>query len=88
MEFRWNAANTEHIALHGISPEEAEYVVKRAKRPYPEKHEDEKFYVAGKTETGHYIQIVFIVDPPPLIYVIHARPLTKREKKIYRRRSR
>jgi len=28
MEFRWNSANIEHIALHDLTPEEAEYVVR------------------------------------------------------------
>jgi hypothetical protein len=27
MEFRWNAWNIEHIAEHGVTPEEAEAVV-------------------------------------------------------------
>jgi len=86
MEFRWNSANIEHIALHDITPEEAEYVVRHRRPPYPEKRENEKFYVAGQTQDGTYIQVVFVIDPPPLIYIIHARRLTDREKNVYRRR--
>jgi len=88
MEFRWNASNVEHIGKHSIEPAEAEFVVRHARRPYPEKRENEKFYVAGRTAAGVYIQVVFIVDPPPVIYVIHARRLNDREKRIYRRRMR
>lgn len=88
MEFRWNDANVEHIGAHDIVPDEAEYVVKNARRPYPEKRENGKFYVAGQTRGGEHIQVVFIVDPPPVIYVIHARRLNDREKRVYRRRMR
>jgi len=88
IEFRWNAANVEHIGKHNIEPQAAEFVVRRARRPYPEKREDEKFYVAGRTESGEYIQVIFIIDPPPLVYVIHARRLNDREKRVYRRRIR
>ncbi len=88
IEFRWNDANVEHIAKHGITPEAAECVVRHARPPYPEAREDEKYYVAGQTETGDYIQVVYIVDPPPLVYVIHARRLNDKEKRIYRRRTR
>ena len=28
MEFRWNEWNVEHIAIHGVEPEEAEWVVR------------------------------------------------------------
>jgi uncharacterized DUF497 family protein len=88
LEFRWNRANIEHIELHNITPEQAEYVVKHTRRPYPEKRENGKFFVAGRTQEGTYIQVVFVIDPPPLVYVIHARPLNDREKRIYRRRTR
>jgi uncharacterized DUF497 family protein len=88
LEFRWNDANREHIGRHGIAEWEAEYIVRHARKPYPEKREDRKFYVAGQTPNGDYIQVVFLIDPPPLIYVIHARPLSENEKRIYRRRIR
>jgi hypothetical protein len=31
---------------------------------------------------------VFVIDPDDSIFVIHARPLTEREKRRYRRRAR
>ena len=88
LEFRWNDANREHIGRHNITAAEAEYVVRHARPPYPEKRENLKFYVAGQGPDGRYIQVVFIVDPPPMIYVIHARALDNKEKRVYRRRAR
>jgi uncharacterized protein len=88
LEFRWNDANQEHIGKHNITVAEAEYIVRHARPPYPQKRENQKFYVAGRIPDGTYIQVVFIIDPPPMIYVIHARPLNDNEKRIYRRRMR
>ena len=85
-EFRWNLWNTEHIAEHGVSPEEAEWVVEWARAPYPRRTGD-RFLVRGPTEDGRYLQVVFVIDPPGVVYVIHARPLTARETHRYRRRS-
>ncbi len=35
MVFRWNAWNIEHIGAHGVTPGEAELVVRGAKNSYP-----------------------------------------------------
>ena len=85
-EFRWNEWNVEHIAGHGVRPEEAEYVVDNARSPYPRYEGDGRYRVLGQTEAGTYLQVVFIFDPPEVVYVIHARPLTEREKRRMRRR--
>jgi uncharacterized DUF497 family protein len=88
MEFRWNQWNESHISAHGVEPEEAEEVVRRARPPYPLAHADEKFLVWGPTAEGKFLQVVFVVDEEDSVFIIHARPLTDREKKRYRRRLR
>jgi uncharacterized DUF497 family protein len=85
--FRWNEWNVDHIAEHGVAPEEAEAVVKRARRPYPEAREDDKWRAVGRGVGGRWLQVIFIFDPEDTVYVIHARPLTDREKKRERRRG-
>lgn len=87
MEFRWNQWNVEHIARHGVSPEQAEEVVCGAARPHPLHGEDDKWLVWGSTSGGEWLQVVFIIDEDDTVFVIHARPLTKNEKKRYRRRN-
>ncbi len=87
-EFRWNAWNLDHVAKHGLTPDDAEFVVNRARPPYPESIEDEKWRVRGQTEDGTYVQVVYIFSPERVIYVIHARPLTESEKRALRRRRR
>ena len=157
MGFRWNEWNIDHIARHGVNPEEAEYVVSHAQRPYPQAREDEKWpsvargavnpvvsqrkifhtliqgdrrgipmerverrphrparrrsggsrvrgeprttalpagpcrhkwRVVGRCRGGRWVQVIFIFDPEDAVFVIHARPLTDREKRRERRRER
>ena len=84
-QFRWNDWNTDHIATHGVSRTEAEYIVNHARKPYPRQEGREKFIVRGQTWRGDYLQVIYIFSPADVIYVIHARPLTEREKRRYRR---
>ena len=86
--FRWNKWNEEHIGLHGVSPAEAEYLIEQARAPYPQAVGDDRFLVIGQTATGEHLQVVYVFDPPEEVFVIHARPLTDREKRRLRRRRR
>ena len=89
MEFRWDAWNLDHAAKHGVRvPWDAEMVVEGAAAPYPEDHGDGKWLAVGRGVGGRFVQVVYIVDPDGTVYVIHARPLTDREKRRYRRRKR
>lgn len=87
-DFRWNEWNVEHVARHGVTPEEAEDVVIGASQPYPLKRPDEKWLVWGATRQDRMLQVVFVLDEGDAIYVIHARELTPREKRRFRRRRR
>jgi uncharacterized DUF497 family protein len=87
-EFRWNGWNVDHIAEHGVTPEMAEYVVQRPSAGYPEKIGEGKFRVRGQSVDGRYLQAIYIFDPEAIVYVIHARGLTDREKRMLRRRQR
>ena len=88
MEFRWNDWNIDHIAEHGISPEEAEGVIRNAKRPYPRDIGNGKFIAWGRGSGGRYLQAIFITDEDGTGYVIHARTLSEREKRLFRRNQR
>ena len=85
MEFRWNDWNEEHIAEKGVSPFEAELVIRGAVRPYPKRIEDDKWLVWGRGRGGRPLQVIFVLDDDDCVFVIHARPLTQREKRRYRR---
>jgi uncharacterized DUF497 family protein len=88
MDFRWNEWNIEHIGTHGVSPDEVEEAVRTAVRPFPRKVEDDKWLVWGRGEGSRFLQVVFVLDPDDTVYVIHARPLTDKEKRRFRRQQR
>jgi hypothetical protein len=87
-EFRWNDWNVGHIAEHGVTPDEAEDVVRAMRPPFPEYIGERKWLVLGQTSAGRYLRVIFIVSPADTFYVIHAMPLDDRAKRRLRRRKR
>lgn len=72
MTFAWDDWNVEHLAKHNVSPAEAEYVVKRARKPMEagtDQFGDMRYLVMGQTDTGRYLRVAFVfksiadVDP-------------------------
>jgi uncharacterized DUF497 family protein len=88
VDFRWNEWNTEHLARHGIEPEVAEHLVEGAVGPYPRRIDEDKVLVWGPGPEGELLQVIFVLDKEDCVYILHARPLTEREKGRYRRQRR
>jgi len=86
-EFRWNDWNVHHIGKHGVTPAQAETVVRGARPPFPAKIGHGKYLAIGPTDDGTYLQVIYLIDPDDTIFVIHARPLTATERRRYRRRA-
>jgi hypothetical protein len=86
VEFRWIEWNIEHLAKHGIAPEEAEEVLRSATVPYPRRIGGQKLAVWGTGLGGRLLQVILVLDKDGTAFVIHARELTGREKRIHRRR--
>src|SRR5206468_2023695 len=85
VEFRWNDWNLEHVGEHGITADEVEEALFTVAPPYPLRRADDKWLVWGRGRGGRLIQ-VFILDDDDTVFVIHARPLTERERRRYRGR--
>jgi uncharacterized DUF497 family protein len=85
MDFRWNDWNEEHVLDHGVLPEEAEMVLESARSPFPRMIEDDKRLVWGRGIGGRWLQVMYLLDADGTVFVIHARPLTDKEKRRYRR---
>ena len=89
-ELIWPADRVEHIARHGVTPEEVEEVcfgrplVQRAKA----EGKNPVYYVLGQTSAGRYLFCVVIQLPDGRGYPVTARPMTEKEKRRYRRRRR
>ena len=85
-EFIWPEERIEHIAQHGVTPEEVEEVcfgkalVQRAKS----EGENPVYYVLGQTEAGRHLFCVVIGFPNGNGYPVTAREMTARERRRYR----
>ena len=73
-EFRWNDWNVNHIAKHCVWPEQAEHVVRFARRPYPRRAAKRKYLVIGRDAAGQMLRDIYLMDEQDMIYVIHAMP--------------
>ena len=86
-ELIWPEDRVEHIARHGVAPEEVEEVcfgkslVRRAKS----EGQNPVYYVLGQTASGRYLFCVVIGFPDGNGYPVTAREMTTREKRRYRK---
>jgi uncharacterized DUF497 family protein len=79
--FRWNDWNREKLEKHGVSKAEAERIVNRARRPYPQHEGGGKWRVIGRGQGDRPIQVFYVVDTDLTIFIIHAMPLTTRRRR-------
>ncbi len=61
MIFAWDETNREHIAMHGVTPAEARFVVENARPPFPQEVGDGKRRVWGATEGGRMLQVIYVL---------------------------
>jgi uncharacterized DUF497 family protein len=80
-DFRWRDWNRAKMAKHGVTPAEAERVVRNAKRPYPMRRHDDRWLVAGRCQGDRFIEVVYLIDPDGTLYIIHVMPLTTRRRR-------
>jgi uncharacterized DUF497 family protein len=88
VDFRWNQWNIEHIGGHRIRPEAVEHAVEEARSPFPRSIGGDKLLVWGPDPEGELLQVIFVLDDDGSAYVLHARRLTDRERRRYRRQRR
>ena len=77
----------QHIGDHGIETADAESVVNKPGRGFPGREGKKKYRAWGQAANGQYLRVVYVFDPPGVVYVIHARPLTDCEKRLLRRKD-
>ena len=56
-----------------------------ARSPFPRRIEDDKRLVWGQTADGTYLQVIYVLDPDDVVFVIHTMPMTDRQKRKLRR---
>ncbi len=79
----WDQGNVEHIARHGVTPEEVEEAC-NSDLLVLESYRG-RFLIVGLTEAGQ--MIAFVLDPEPeegVYYVVTARSADSKERRMYR----
>lgn len=80
-KLKWDDWNTEHIKKHKVTKTEAEEV-------YESKHKTQQSYLGrtlmfGKTKQNRLLTIVISYGLKKEPYVVSARDMSKKERKIY-----
>ena len=85
-KFEWDEYNEEHIAMHGVHPEEAEEIF--AGNPVIFKAKYGRYLALGHTQDGFPLTVVFEYLGKGKARVVTARPMSLKEQKLYRRKRR
>lgn len=85
-DFEWTDENIEHIARHGVDPEEVEEVC-FSDTYYVEIGRGGLYYATGQTAGGRYLVIVLRHLGHGKVRVVTARAMIDKEKSRYRRKK-
>ncbi|MGH2368263.1 MAG: BrnT family toxin [Chloroflexota bacterium] len=90
MEFEWDAGNEDHIALHDVTPDEAEEALADPHRVRQDAYSvpgEARRGACGATQSGRVLYVVFTLRWGR-IRVVTARDASERECRGYRRARR
>lgn len=82
-DFQWDVWNTNHIARHGVQPDEAEEVFYN--EPVFRKGRGGTYTALGPTDGGRLLTVICAVRPGDVICVVTARDMDQKERRLYRR---
>lgn len=84
MEFDWDAANTEHVARHGITIEECEEAYYNGPMviEYQSRGQERRTLCLGETRAGRLLTFVFTQRQGKVRFVT-AYPMHARQREIY-----
>jgi len=84
----WDEETVNHIARHGVTPEEVEELFfNEEDTPLILLGKEGKYLAYGQTQNGRYLLVVWTIRYKKT-GIITARDLTKKEKQYYRRTKR
>ncbi|NPV28345.1 MAG: BrnT family toxin [Firmicutes bacterium] len=84
--FKWDAWNVNHIARHRVRPEEAEEVF--FNEPVFRRGRGGTRVALGRTDTGRLLTVIYADRPGSAVYVVTARDMDRKERRLYRRERR
>jgi len=84
-EFEWDDNNIEHIAGHGVFPDEVENVA-FDDDPWIRKGRKGTRYMLGYTVAGRYLFVVYVLKDRGIARVVTSMDMDEKTKKLYKRR--
>jgi uncharacterized protein len=84
-EFEWDDNNIEHIARHGVFPDEVEDVA-FDDDPWIRKGRKGTRYMLGYTVAGRYLFVVYVLKGKGIARVITSMDMDGKMKKLYKKR--
>lgn len=85
-EFEWDDNNIEHIARHGVFPDEVEDVA-FDDDPWIRKGRKGTRYMLGYTVAGRYLFFVYVLKRKGIARVITSMDMDDKTKKLYKKRA-
>jgi uncharacterized protein len=82
---RFNDWNIDHIALHGVTPEEVEEACRIA--PMFSETYRERLRLIGPTANGRMLTVILGPEEAGVFYPITARPASRKERRRYQERG-
>jgi uncharacterized DUF497 family protein len=86
-EFEWNENNMDHIARHGVSPDEVEDVA-FDDEPWIRKGRKGTRYMLGYTVAGRYLFTVYTLRDKRVAKVITSMDMDDKTRRLYKKRGR
>ena len=84
-EFEWDDNNIEHIARHGVAPDEVEDVA-FDDDPWIRKGRKGTRYMLGYTIAGRYLFVVYVLKGKGIARVIASVDMDGKTKRFYKKR--
>ena len=84
LELLWDDWNEEHVARHGVDPEEHDEVARNS--PYMTRGRGRTYRVIGVTDRGRLLTLVVVREVGSTYDVVTARDADDHERRAYRRR--
>lgn len=82
-EYEWDDDNVDHIAAHGVTPEEVENCLRAAKI---RRGRDGRYVALCRTAGGRHLLVVFAYRGAGRVRVVTARDMEPRERRLYGRK--
>ena len=82
-EFEWDDNNIEHIARHGVFPDEVENVA-FDDDPWIRKGRKGTRYMLGYTVAGRYLFVVYVLKDRGIARVVTSMDMDEKTKKLYK----